>query len=150
MRPCRCEFGRVRQPRVMPKISVIIANWNGKHFLDACLSSLRHQRFRDFETILVDNGSSDGSTEYVRANFPEVRLITLAENRCFVGGTLAGYEVALGSVIVLLNNDTEAHPDWLEEIHQATVLYPKAGSFASKMMYFDARNRVENCGFEVS
>jgi GT2 family glycosyltransferase len=52
-------------------------------------------------------------------------------------------------LIALLNNDTEVDPHWLEEIHAASQVYPKAGSFASKMMYFDKRCRVENCGFDL-
>lgn len=119
------------------------------HFLEACLGSLRRQTFSDFETILVDNGSTDGSIEFVQGSFPEVRLIALAENRGFTGGNIAGYENATGELIVLLNNDTEAHPLWLEEIHSATLKFPEAGSFASKMMYFDCRNKIENCGFDV-
>ena len=133
----------------MPKITVIIVNWNGCQFLEACLGALRRQTFRDFETILVDNGSIDGSAAFVRAHFPEVRLMVLAENRGFAGGNIAGYETATGDLIVLLNNDTEAHPSWLEEIHKASLQFPGAGSFASKMMYFDCRNKIENCGFDV-
>ncbi len=76
----------------MPEMSVIVLNWNGKHFLETCLTALRRQTFRDFETILVDNGSTDGSTEYVRTQFPEVRLIELGENRGFTGGNIAGWE----------------------------------------------------------
>ena len=133
----------------MPEISVIILNWNGKDFLDDCLGALRRQTFRDFETILVDNGSRDGSVEYIRKHFPEVNLLALPENLGFAGGNIAGYAQARGELIVLLNNDTEAHPSWLEEIHRASESHTKAGSFASKMMYFDDRSRVENCGFDL-
>jgi len=133
----------------MPEISVIVLNWNGKHFLEDCLGSLRRQTFRDFETILVDNGSSDGSVEFVRVNFPEVRILALPDNVGFAGGNIAGYEQSTGRLILLLNNDTEAHPKWLEEIRNASLTYQQAGSFASKMMYFHDRNRVENCGFDV-
>jgi GT2 family glycosyltransferase len=134
----------------MPEMSIIVVNWNGKRFLEDCLGSLRRQTFQDFEAILVDNGSSDGSAEYIRSYFPEVKLVALEENRGFTGGNIAGYELAKGSIIVLLNNDTEADPAWLEEIHKASTLCENAGSFASKMMYFDARNRIENCGFDMS
>ena len=133
----------------MPKISVIIVNWNGKHFLDACLGALRRQTFRDFEAILVDNGSTDGSAEFVRTHFPEIQLLPLDDNRGFAGGNIAGYELATGELIALLNNDTEAHPKWLEEINKASLQFPDAGSFASKMMYFDKRDCIENCGFSV-
>lgn len=133
----------------MPEISIIILNWNGKHFLEECLGAMRRQTFRDFEAILVDNASTDGSVEFVQTRFPEVKVIALPDNRGFAGGNIAGYEQAGGDLIVLLNNDTEAHPGWLEAIHEASPIYPEAGSFASKMMYFDERSRVENCGFDL-
>ena len=107
----------------MPELSVIIVNWNGKHFLEECLSSLRQQTFRDFEVILVDNASEDGSVDYVRQFFPEVQVIAERENLGFAAGNWAGYKEARGEVIVLLNNDTAAHPSWLSEIHHACLLY---------------------------
>jgi GT2 family glycosyltransferase len=134
----------------MCKISVIVLNWNGVKFLEACLSSLRKQTFREFETILVDNGSTDGSASYVRENFTEVRLVELDKNRGFAGGNQAGYEAASGEWIVLLNNDTEADAKWLEEIRKAADENPGAGAIASKMLYFDERNRIDNCGFSVT
>ena len=133
----------------MPEISVIIVNWNGKHFLQECLSAMRRQTFRDFEAILVDNGSADGSVEFVQTQFPGVQLLALPQNLGFTGGNIAGYAQARGNIVILLNNDTEAHSHWLEEIHRASQRYPAAGSFASKMMYFDERSRVENCGFDL-
>ena len=131
----------------MPEISVLIVNWNGKRFLPDCLTSLRSQTFRDFEVILVDNGSHDGSVAYVRDCFPEVRVIALPENIGFAAGNLAAYEQSTGSIIVLLNNDTSADPSWLSEIHRAAIDFPQAGSFASKMLYFSDRDRIDNCGF---
>jgi GT2 family glycosyltransferase len=134
----------------MPRISVIVLNWNGKHFLKTCLSALKRQTFRDFETILVDNGSEDGSAAYVRDRFPEINLISLDHNVGFASGNIAGYEQARGELIVLLNNDTEADPRWLEEIHKASGDFPNVASFSSKMLYFDERDRIENCGFALT
>jgi GT2 family glycosyltransferase len=130
----------------MPEMSVIVLNWNGKHFLEKCLTAVRRQTFRDFETILVDNGSEDGSVEYVGEHFPEVSVLSLGRNLGFCGANNAGYERSRGELIVLLNNDTEADPRWLEEMHRASREYPKAGSFASKMLFFDERKRIDNCG----
>ena len=134
----------------MPEMSVIVVSWNGKRFLETCFTALRRQTFRDFEAILVDNGSTDGSVDYVGALFPEVHVIALSDNRGFAGGNIAGYEQARGELIVLLNNDTEADPHWLEAIHQASQDFPRAGSFASKMLLFDDRKRIDNCGFAVT
>jgi GT2 family glycosyltransferase len=134
----------------MLEMSVIVLNWNGKRFLETCLAALRRQTFQNFETILVDNGSEDGSAEFVRNHFPEVCVLPLARNLGFAAGNNAGYEQAQGNLIVLLNNDTEAEPHWLEEIHKAAQEFPRAGTFASKMLYFDERNRIDNCGFGLT
>src|SRR5579862_4155213 len=126
----------------MPAITVIVINWNGKHFLETCLSALRWQTFRDFETILVDNGSEDGSVDFVLENFPEIRVIALERNIGFAGGNLAGYQQSGGDWIVLLNNDTEADANWLSGIHEAAAAFPRAGMLASKMLYFDERFKI--------
>jgi hypothetical protein len=133
-----------------PKISVIVLNWNGRHFLQTCLSSLRRQIFTEFETLLVDNGSKDGSVDYVRENFPEVRIVALKENRGFTGGNIAGWESSRGELVALLNNDTEVHPAWLAALERASNQYPEAGSFASKMLCFEQRDHIDNCGFLLS
>jgi GT2 family glycosyltransferase len=130
----------------MPEMSVIVLNFNGKHFLEKCLTALRGQIFRDFEAILVDNGSDDGSLEYVGKHFPEVLVLPLGRNVGFATGNNTAYELSKGELIILLNNDTEVDPHWLEEIHNASRTYPGAGIFASKMLFFDDRKRIDNCG----
>jgi GT2 family glycosyltransferase len=134
----------------MPAFSVVVMNWNGKHFLDTCLTALRGQKFRDCETILVDNGSEDGSVDFVRQNFPEVRVIALEQNVGFAPGNIAGYKVATGEWIVLLNNDTEADAGWLEALRDAIQTFPAAGTFACKMLFFDDRGRIDSCGFDLT
>lgn len=134
----------------MPEISVIVINWNGRRFLQTCLSALRRQTFRDFETIFVDNGSEDGSADFVYANFPEVRMIRLPDNRGFTGANIAAWEQSRGELIALLNNDTEADSLWLQEIHEGNQQFPTAGSFACKMLLFDERDVIDNCGFSLS
>ena len=95
-----------------PLVSVVIVNWNGKHLLEECLGSLTRQRFTDFEIIVVDNGSRDGSSEYIREVHPGVHLISLPTNTGFAGGSNAGIRVASGTFIALLNNDTRTDPSW--------------------------------------
>jgi GT2 family glycosyltransferase len=129
-----------------PIVSIIIPNWNGRHHLQACLSSLRHQTFTDFEVLLVDNNSTDGSQEFVSDHFPEVRLIALDRNLGFTGGSNAGYEAANGEYIILLNNDTETEPGWLTALVDAFERYPEAGILASKIMLFDRRDHFHSAG----
>lgn len=130
----------------MPVASIIIPHWNGKEHLQTCLDALRRQIFRDFEIILVDNGSTDGSQAYVRAHYPEIHLLELGENRGFTGACNAGYAAAQGDIIVLLNNDTEVEPGWLDAIVDTFGRHPEAGSVASKMMLFDRRDHFHTAG----
>ncbi len=129
-----------------PTVSVIIPHWNGLAHLEGCLNALRRQALRDHEVILVDNGSTDGSQAYVREHFPEVRLVELGKNRGFTGACIAGYEVSRGSVIALLNNDTEADPGWLAAAVDALERRPDVGIVAGKILLFDQRNRFHAAG----
>ena len=104
-----------------PAVSIVILNWNGKHLLADCLGSVQRQTFRDFEVILVDNGSTDGSVEWVRAEYPEVRVVPLATNEGFCGGNNAGIRVARGEYIVLLNNGTDRFSGRVRTIHENQV-----------------------------
>jgi len=126
-------------------ISIIIPNWNGAHHLPDCLDSLRQQVFRDFDVIVVDNGSQDDSLD-VLARYPEAQVIALGENRGFTGACNAGFRAARGDVQVLLNNDTEADPRWLAEIAVAFESYSEVGLLASKMLLFDHRDTFHTAG----
>ena len=127
-------------------VSIIIPTWNGWHHLEVCLNSLRDQQFSDFEIIVVDNGSTDGSQSFIREFYPEVVIIELDENRGFTGACNAGYAVAKGEIIVLLNNDTEADPGWLAAIVEAFETHPEAGIVASKLLLFDRRDHFHAAG----
>ncbi len=129
-----------------PRVSVIIPHWNGRHHLDDCLPSLRRQTFAAHEVILVDNGSTDGSQAYVRETYPEVRLIELGENRGFTGACNAGYAAGQGEIICLLNNDTEADPDWLAVLVGTFERHPHVGIVAGKMLLFDRRDHFHTAG----
>lgn len=131
---------------MLPIASIIIPHLNGKHHLDDCFISLRRQTCQDFEIILVDNGSSDGSQAYVRAHYPEVVLIELGRNRGFTGACNAGWAAARGEIIILLNNDTAAAPDWLAEIVAAFHRHPRAGSVTGKILLFDRRDHFHTAG----
>ncbi len=129
-----------------PTASIIIPHLNGRHHLDDCLNSLRQQTWADFEILLVDNGSTDGTQEYVREQFPEVKLLELGQNRGFTGACNAGWRVAGGEFIILLNNDTEVDLNWLAEIVSAFQRRPDVGIVASKMLLFDQRDHFHTAG----
>ena len=129
-----------------PRVTVVIPNWNGERFLSSCLDSLREQSFENFETILVDNGSTDDSVAFARHNFPEVRVLPLGENKGFSVAVNAAIKASRAEYVALLNNDTETDPGWLAALVKAAEAYPKAGLFASKMVDFNDRRVLDGAG----
>lgn len=130
----------------MERVAVIIPNWNGKRFLDACLASLRRQTFRDFVTYMVDNGSADDSIAFVEANYPEVRIVRHADNLGFSVAINAGIRASSGQYIAALNNDTEVDPDWLQELVKTLDTRPDIGLCASKVLDFADRGVIDSFG----
>ena len=99
-----------------PRVSVVILNFNGRNLLADCLNAVRAQHGCSFETILVDNGSTDGSVELVRRDYPDVRLIEAGRNLGFAEGNNLGVAQARANLVVLLNNDTIVAPGWLSAL----------------------------------
>lgn len=136
--------------RSIPLVSVIIVNYNGKVFLKKCLSSLFTQSYPSIEVIFVDNGSGDGSADYVRKEFPSVRIIESKKNLGFAKGNNLGIKEAKGELIATLNNDTEVTPRWLEELVRAMNSDEKAGMCASKMLFMKNPEMINSTGICLS
>jgi GT2 family glycosyltransferase len=132
----------------MPRVAVIIPNWNGHRFLATCFDSLRAQRFRDFEVALVDNGSHDDSVMFTREQYPEVRVIALEKNHGFAAAVNRGIRATESKYVALLNNDTSAEPEWLGKLVSALEADPTAGSAAAKMRDYEEgrRDRIYGLG----
>ncbi len=130
----------------MEKISVIIPNWNGCELTLQCLRSLKDQTYDDYKIYVVENGSEDDSIERIESEFPEVALIKNSVNLGFAGGVNSGIRPATGEYIALLNNDTEAHPDWLREIVDTLDSQPEYGFAASKVLVYDQRDTIDSFG----
>src|SRR5688572_29889439 len=129
----------------MPDTSVIVINWIGRQHLQACLGALAAQQGVDFETLVVDNGSTDGSAELVRAQFPAVRLVALADNRGFAGGNNAGAREARGRHLVFLNNDTVVEPGWLAALRRAAD-EPGFTLVTSRVVYMHDPALIDSAG----
>lgn len=111
-----------------PDVSVVIVNWNTRDLLQQTLESLHRETHHvDFETIVVDNGSADGSVELVRQEWEHVRLIALPENRGFAGGNNVGFREARGRYVLLLNSDTIVLPTTLDGMVRFLNGHPGAG-----------------------
>ena len=112
----------------MQEVSVIIPNFNGMAYLDGVLSGLECQTVRNFEVILVDNGSSDGSCAFVASSYPWVHMIELPENFGFCKAVNEGIKASRAPYVLLLNNDIEVTPDFIEEMLAAIRRHKKAFS----------------------
>lgn len=120
--------------RKLPRVSVIVLNWNGIHYTLPCIKAVKGQSFRDFELVVVDNGSTkDGSVEALK-KVKGVRLVLNPWNLGFAGGNNSGVAVASASeYVVLLNNDTVVPKDWLGALVSAMDKFPRLGSAMSKV-----------------
>ena len=133
----------------MPRISVIVLTWNGRELLRDCLASLSGQTYRDFEVLVVDNGSADGTAEMVAGEFPDVNQLRQEQNTGFCRGNNLAFAEARGELLVLLNNDAEAAPDFLSQIADAADREPDIGMFATRVMMHDRRNVFDSTGLLV-
>lgn len=128
----------------LPKVSVVVLNWNGMEHLEACLSSLGNLRYPNYEVLLVDNGSTDGSVDFVESRFPWVKVVRNEINYYYAEGNNIGIRHADGEYVAILNNDTEVNPNWLIEL----VKTAEGGKTicTSKVMMYDRRNVINTCG----
>ena len=129
----------------MRTVSIVIPNYNGKHFLEDCLRSVFAQDIEDQEVIVVDNGSTDGSLEYLNT-YPGVRTIAMDKNYGFCGAVNAGIKAAKSDYVILLNNDTEVNKNFAKELLNAIRADEKIFSCSSKMVQFHDRTRMDDAG----
>ena len=129
-----------------PEVSIVIVTWNGRRYLEPCLEAVAAQQGVSAETIVVDNASSDGTADLVRARFPWVRLVALAENRGFAGGNNAGVGAARGRLVALLNNDTIADPGWLRALQRGLDEKTGFALAASRIVYMHDPGVIDSAG----
>lgn len=126
-----------------PFVFIIVLNWNGKEHLKECLDSLSVLDYPNYQLVMVDNASHDGSVEFVKINYPGVHLIRSEKNLGFAEGNNLGIRFALSQgadYVVLLNNDTRVEPDFLTHLIQRGEEEKEIGVLGGKvLMYFDPR-----------
>ena len=130
----------------MMEVSVIIPNFNGIAFLDTVLNSLEGQSMNDFEVILVDNGSTDGSCSFAAANYPWVHILELPDNFGFCRAVNEGIRASKAPYVLLLNNDTEVTENFVEEMLDAIKRHRNAFSCGAKMVQYHDRDRLDDAG----
>lgn len=129
--------------------SVVVVTWNGRERLGESLPAIVGQQGVVHEVILVDNGSTDGTTAWVRADYPSVRVVELSENTGFAAGNNRGFEAARAPLVATINNDAIPDPDWLAGLVRAATAYPNAGMFASRMVYLHDPSVIDSAGVSL-
>ncbi len=127
-------------------VNIVIPNWNGLRFLPDCLASIERQQCLDWRITVVDNGSTDGSVEYLRKAHPQAHVISLPENRGFSAAVNAGILSSTCPFVFLLNNDTELPPDCLHQLLKTADALPEYDFFAPKMLSFHERSVLDGAG----
>lgn len=136
------------RPRNVDAASIVTVTWNGKHHLEGLLPSLRAavaEHGGDHEVLVVDNGSTDGTVEWLRREHPWVRIVALPENRYFVRGNKAGVEQATRDVLVFLNNDMVVQPGFLRPLLEG-LRDPRVFAVAAEIFFKDPAKRREESG----
>lgn len=131
---------------------VVIPTWNGREHLARCLPALASQSRTDFATLVVDNGSTDGTLGWIRAHHPRIATISLAENRGFAAACNAGIRATTAPLVLLLNNDTIPDPSFVASLVRAAEQHPDIGMFATTLWLQgpqDTSQRVDAAGIGI-
>lgn len=126
------------------KVTIIIPNYNGLKFMEPCFKALRAQSDQNFELLVVDNGSSDGSVKWLEDH--QIPSIFLEENTGFSGAVNIGIRESVTPYVILLNNDTEPQPDYVKEMVKAIERSPKIFSVSSKMIQLYHKDLMDDAG----
>ncbi len=131
-----------------PAVSVVVINWNGRDYLRSCLEALAKQTFRDFEAIVVDNGSTDGSIEMMKTSdfgIP-VKLVENGRNLGFCAANNRGFAASRSRLVAMLNNDAEPDPRWIEALVACFVGRDDVGMAACKIVVWEDPRRIDKVG----
>jgi GT2 family glycosyltransferase len=128
------------------KVTVVIVNWNGRALLDECLKSLQKQVYSPFSAVFVDNGSQDGSVDFVKTNYSNIKIIELSQNLGFAAANNLAIQQIQTDYIALLNNDAVPDAMWLGNLVNAMETHPEAGFAASKMLFYHQPDIVDRAG----
>lgn len=133
-----------------PLVSIIILSWNGKDFIGESIDSALGQTYANKEVIVVENGSTDGSHEFLESTYGNrIRLIASSKNLGYAGGNNLGFSHAKGNYVALLNSDAKADSNWLAELVNGAKTEPNFGMYASKVLNYDNTDIFDSAGLLI-
>jgi GT2 family glycosyltransferase len=133
----------------VPKVVIIILNWNGKKDTTECLESMKQVKYPNYDVLLVDNGSTDDSAEFFRKHCPKIEVIETESNLGFTGGCNIGIRKAMSEsadYILLLNNDVTVEPYFLDKLVSVATKNENIGILGTKINYYDAPKQIWAAG----
>ena len=130
----------------IPEVAVAVLNRNGKHHLKECLDSLAQQSYRNYSVYVVDNGSTDGSVDFAREEFPWVRVIAFDRNYGFAEAYDRAIEMLQYDFVALLNNDVAVDGEWLEKLVEEIFKDESIAACGSKILLYGDRSRLNHAG----
>ena len=133
-------------PEAHPLVSIVIVSWNALPLLKQCLPSVVDSRYPNIEIIVADNASTDGTAEWLHQRFPQVSVVRHPENWMFCRGNNEAIPHTSGKYVVLLNNDVEVSPGWLEPLVDLMEQEPSVAAVQPKLLQHTDRSRFEYAG----
>lgn len=130
----------------MPRFSIIIVSWNALHHLQEFLPSVAETNYNDIEIILADNASEDGSKEWVRQKFPNIKIAAFDQNYGYCGGNNRAVSYAKGEILIFLNNDVKVQPDWLTKMDSYFKKHQEVAAVQPKLRSYKDPDHFEYAG----
>ncbi|MDE3250400.1 MAG: glycosyltransferase family 2 protein, partial [Bacteroidota bacterium] len=130
----------------MPRVSIVILNWNGLYYLQRFLPSVMATQYANLDIVLADNASTDASVGFVQENFPSIRIIRLEKNLGFAGGYNEALKQVEADYFVLLNSDVEVSAGWIQPVIELMEADKSIGAVQPKILMETQRSRFEYAG----
>lgn len=133
-----------------PKVSIVIVNTNELHHLQRLLPSIYEQDYPNYEVLIVDNVSTDGSVEWIERVFPQTRIIRNSENLGYAGANNVGFRNSSGKYVAVLNPDTEVDKAWLKGLISVSEDDPQIGLATPKILHMHEPDKINACGNTIT
>ena len=131
---------------MVPKVTVLIPNYNGKKWLEQCLPTIQKTTYPNYEVLVVNNGSTDQSGEFLKKNYPDVRVIEIKKNKGYAGANNFGVKYASGKYVLFLNNDTQVTPKFLEPLVEKIESDKKIGAIQPQIRHMVNKKVIDSIG----
>lgn len=131
---------------MVPKVTILIPNYNGKKWLEQCLPTIGKSTYPNKEILVVNNGSTDDSLEFLRKNYPNVKVLEIKKNRGYAGANNFGVRFAKGKYILFLNNDTQVTPNFLEPLVEKMEKDKNIGAVQPQIRNMTDKSKIDSIG----